>query len=150
MEVVYAESLEQAVDRAVAEYYELLRLIKKVYAVSAEVAASPEESAKVEEAKQQYLTSSAALRETIKLCIELREQRLTQQQANHPVDDPNTVAALERELQALKNECEQKNETMKQLIDQLRHLSDAFNMWDSYKKQLDNHSNANAAQGGRR
>lgn len=48
---------------------------------------------------------------------------------------------------ALRQQLEQRNAAIKAVIDRLRHLIDAFTMWESHKKHLTQHAVTYAAAG---
>jgi peptidoglycan hydrolase CwlO-like protein len=57
------------------------------------------------------------------------------------------VAQLEAQAAELRAQLAQKNALVKQLMDRLRHLTDAFAMWQSHKRQLVQHAAQYAAAG---
>lgn len=56
--------------------------------------------------------------------------------AQQQAEDPQQIAQLEAKAADLRQQLQQKNQVIKQVIDKLRHLVDAFNMWDSHERYL--------------
>jgi hypothetical protein len=69
------------------------------------------------------------------------------QQPDAANQDAAAVADLQTRVVALQQQLEHKNATIKAVIDKLRHLMDAFNMWESHKKHLMQHAVQYAAAG---
>lgn len=61
--------------------------------------------------------------------------------------DAAAVAGLQVQAAALRQQLEQRNAAIKAVIDRLRHLIDAFTMWESHKKHLTQHAVTYAAAG---
>lgn len=57
------------------------------------------------------------------------------------------MAELEARVADMKQQLQQKNQLIKQLIDKLRHMVDAFTMWESHKRHLLQHAVQCAAAG---
>lgn len=68
-------------------------------------------------------------------------------QAGQQDDDPAAVAELQARIAHLQTQLASKNAAIKQVIDKLRGLIDAFNMWESHKKHLTQQAVQYAAAG---
>lgn len=69
------------------------------------------------------------------------------QQPGAAEQEAAAVTDLQAQVAALQQQLEQKNAAIKAVIDKLRHLADAFNMWESHKKHLRQHAVQYAAAG---
>ena len=69
------------------------------------------------------------------------------QQPGAAEQEAAAVADLQAQVAALQQQLQQKNATIKAVIDKLRHLTDAFSMWESHKKHLRQHAVQFAAAG---
>lgn len=57
------------------------------------------------------------------------------------------VADLQAQAAQLKQQLQDKNQAIKQVINKLRHMIDAFNMWESHRRHLTQHAVQYAAAG---
>jgi hypothetical protein len=62
-------------------------------------------------------------------------------------DDSAELMQLQDQVVKLRQQLEGKNASIKQVIDKLRHMLDAFNMWDSHQRHLLQHAVQYAAAG---